>query len=999
MTSIRIDLDAAADGSGGEGNSLRKDTFTRVLVKLLQPIPSAGETKGDQYTRPPVLDVMKNRRHDAILVSARRGDGKTTFLTDLLALAERHQSDGTALRNMLSAEYPQNACSLYSLGIIDPTLIENKQNIVIIIIQKIKEAVDRHYEVVSPGEDARYDEFKKHMHVLAGGLTLLDGIGEDAAYGKDWADPDFIMETGLDRAKAASAFEPMFHKYVEKACEFIKRDAFLLAIDDVDTWFERGWPVLEALRKYLATPRLKIVMAGDMSLYSLLVRQRQWKQITREFVEIEAGSAYGETRRRQLEDMVDTLQDQYLIKIAAPENRFDLKPLLFYAQDPGVTLLSSRKISKEIAELDFMRDYARLILALTAREDRDTVRSILLRLPLRSTLQVLSGAWRLVTDEAGGSDARSRQAALDALRYVASTWLTRLDLDGSALRDAGPTRIFGILAHWMTKQNLWSTMPRFHPDDSDDGRNLVTIYVAGTLVEIFRANPASMIDYWIRMCTIREYADSNLITALNVVAMMQHLRVGTNEKTLQFASRLASWEASGSGSGGRQLTRGTRLSSASVPAKRLQEPASVQYELYGIRGTDSEKEVLFNVLTKGAGDDRKALMDAISPPLRGYHRALEKAQWSYASLGTPLGITWSLANSLQSLRQQLDPDAIMVLGLGAMQVVSGQQSENGVYSFLRILASVAEVFELGGTEHSSAGEIEALLARHAQIRSYPSPNATQADALDDGEVSEEESQSLASLDRRVDDQAPIADQLAVWLASIEPNRTRMALAPVTLARIWTRFTYASSSILAKLQHLRSRYLGVLMHRTIIAFLHAVGAESLRASGETLGTKMVDNPIETAEPFAALLERIAGIKSEDRKKYDTYFLMFEALFTCPLWGYFLARSDDYLYPQTSRSFKTKDVFDIYRDWIQKQTGSEPVFKVKLSNPKESDKDAEFDGLYFLLNTLQLQGQKPTRSEETTSKSAVTLALQKLGAEVADPVAKASVLKRRRPLRRT
>lgn len=980
MPPIKVDLDAVASGSGGGGNSIREDAFRKVLTKLVQPISKPEGSPDPRSRRPANLDVIPNRRHDAILVSARRGDGKTTFLTDILTTVQKAQGDTDILRVILGDKYPKEACNLYSLGIIDPTLVENKQNIVVLIIEKIKSAVDRYYQVVTPGSETTYQDFKRKLRELASGLNLLDGIGEDAAYGKDWADPDYILDAGLDRASAAGAFERSLHDYVAKACEFVKCDAFLLAIDDVDTWFERGWPVLEAMRKYLATPRLKIIMAGDINLYSLLVRQRQWKQITKEFVDIEAQSADGYGRRRQVERMVDTLQDQYLIKIAPLENRIDLKPLIYYINPGPIEFYASRSDTKPIPDSLLLKYYAERLCALVSKEDADPIREVLLRLPLRSGLQALAGAWRLIS-ASSADDPDARQSALDSLRYVASTWMMGMDLDATAVRDAGPDRIFGILTEWMSTHDLWSTMPRFQPEGSDDGRNLVVILLAATLVDQFRSNASVMIDYWIRICTLREYVDTAEVNKAEIEVLSRHLKVGANETTQQFASRLASWEAGGGAAGGRQLTRGIRLSGSSVPATRLREPGPTQSELYGIEGSDSQKQVFAQTIsdTKGRDSGRSTLLDALAPPLRGFHLELSNVGWNYGRLANKrTGIAGTLANSLESLRAQLDPDAATVLGLGAMQVTSPQQSENGIFSFLRILAAIGELIDLSRGGPVTEEAVAALLARLSQVRSYPAPSPAQADGQEPSASDDDGDTEEPTTDEPARGEESLARVLAAWLNSVSPDEMRrMALAPVTLARIWTRFTYAFASIRLKLQHLRTRYLGVLMHRTVIAFLHAVGVESLRASGQALGAKMVDNPIESSEPFLSLLKKIADLSSDDELSTHDHLLWFKFLFSCPLWDYFLAHSNEEIYGTSARAKTTHQVYDLYREYFEERCQSDGKIRVLLTDSTKASVVANFNNLYYALNSIQIQGQKSSLAADRSS--AVASVLQELGAE--------------------
>ncbi|MCD8079453.1 MAG: hypothetical protein LUF04_03295 [Bacteroides sp.] len=50
-----------------------------------------------------------------------------------------------------------------------------------------------------------------------------------------------------------------------------------MAFDDVDTDFAKGWPVMETIRKYLTSPQLITILSGDINLYTLLIRKKQWE--------------------------------------------------------------------------------------------------------------------------------------------------------------------------------------------------------------------------------------------------------------------------------------------------------------------------------------------------------------------------------------------------------------------------------------------------------------------------------------------------------------------------------------------------------------------------------------------------------------------------------------------------------------------------------------------------------------------------------------------------
>jgi hypothetical protein len=995
MEPITIDLDAV--GAGAHGQSIRRDALERVLTKLVAKPETSPEQDDRRRLRPLTLDVMSHRRHDAIMVSARRGDGKTTFLTAILRLIQDVQTGrDTFARHLPDGQASDKICSLYSLGIIDPTLIETKQNIVIIIIEKIKIAVDRAHELHSQDDKGGYDDFKKMLYELASGLTLLDGIGDEALYGKDWADPDYILDKGLDRARSAGAFERAFHRYVAQACKFVGIDAFVLAIDDVDTSFERGWPVLESLRKYLATPQLKVILAGDIKLYNLLTRQQQWKQMTPGFLDAEGKFSNEDSYFNRIIPMIDTLQDQYLVKIVAPENRVDLRPLVHYAEQPGIEFKSSMSGGSTKREKEFLNDYSERLLAIRDTDDRALIRMTLLRLPLRSSLQALAGAWGLVNPTMGleTENVQVRLRALDALRHVASTRLMNLDLDENELRDPDPDRIFGVLSLWMTNKDSWLSMARLHPEGDDEDHDLSSLFLASAMVELFRRRPRAMVDYWLRICTIREKIDrgeawqpqaqnemptpsQNMLREL-----LDHLRATANERSMQFVSRLASWEVGG----GSQIARDIRISGATVPAtSRLREVNAVALELYGLNVQAFDRQTFTEVANGSSQEHKDRLQGALPAPLRGYHKALMTAGWPYSSgPGTEAGFIVTFANSLESLKAGLTGSAAAIAMLPASRVTSGQQAENGNYSLLRLIAFLGDVLNLAPTV-ATAGPpsgMQELLDRSSFLQSYPVPStSTAAVPSADQEDSTDDSEDPDGADR--DDTVPaeagsIVELLRGWLKTAYEPSVLPPVAPITLARIWTRFSNAILSIRHELRHTRTRYLGILMHRAIIAFMHAIGVEILRAAGHSLPAKIVDNPIKSGGPFLSLLNHIEALQQSNTISISD-LRFFYTIFSFPVWGYFLARRDEDI-TGTVRSSPTDAIFKKYEATLSKFASPPPSYEVTFRH-RDGQIAATFDGLFFLLNTVQLQGQHSYRDQRVAAGLKLSDELARLKGELA------------------
>lgn len=950
---IFLDLRPGRDGGANEAGGFIQLDAEQQLIKLLTDteIPSAsGKLPG-------VANIIPHRRHDAVFVNARRGAGKTTFLIKVL---ERFEAEGVPTAS---------GRSLRPLGIIDPTLIETKQHIVVVVIDRIRAVVDEHKRSGVRSGAETYEAFQQSLRRLARGLGMLDGIGKDAFYGREWADSEFVLDQGLEDARAAVVFEQAFHEYIQRACEFLDIHSFVLAIDDIDTWFERGWPVLEAVRKYLTSPRLQIVLSGDLELYSLLVRASQWKQMGKDFLAAEQWQerpgSHG--RMASLTRKVDELQDQYLIKVLKPERRIDLPPLFRFKDRLRLRLSDANPVDAEF----FAKHFCEQVLGLRAPAERREVLDLLLRLPTRSALQIMLAAAAVV--ETPDKDTRGR--AIDGLRYVAWTDLLNLQLSPGDTQALAPRMLPSLLARWFTEAELWRTLPRFHPETLEVGYGLPAIFGAALSVESFRADPSQMLVYWLKISTIREMLDGNLVSEEESRApaegrtlknLIGHLNLLTFESSLQTVSRLAAWELVLK----RQVKPGVYFSVVSVPLDRVRERNVAAWDLYG-QPYKQGRAAAGSQLKSFVRDILDDVNDALPAPLRGFHRKLAEVGWEFPKRDA--GFEGGFANAVTTLKHRISGPAKFVVEVPALQILSGQQKYQGGYSFLRLIATVAELLEPVEAEESADAlreRIRTVLSTAGLLRSYPTPGtdtddeietrtasrggraAAQSAADDDGDDDSNDDGDVGDGGDGNDLEALVAALEAWvrhWLAiQITP------LAPLVLSRIWARFNYAHRSIRQRLKHLESRYLGVFMFRSLVAFLHAVLIESVRATGGLASSNANNNPITAPEPFVYLLREVGELGNDDVPKWGSRELeLFEALFTCPLWTYFLPREPDIVWKRERDANKV--IYDAYRQRRKAhKLADDATFAKVVYRPDGGETKVEFDGLYDLLNTVQMQG---------------------------------------------
>jgi len=297
-------------------NVIHKDAFERVEALINQNLEKAKS-----------YEPCKNfeRVHNTITINGERGAGKTSFM---LSIKKKYENDN----------------NVEVLDILDPTLISTKQHVFILLISMIEKKVNEKFN--DKCRENRYGEeykkWKESLEKLAKGLNQLDGVGKNPYVDDLWDDSALVLAKGLSMAKAGLDLERKFHKFVYESLKILSDDkdnqkkAFLLFIDDIDTDFSKGWDVLEVLRKYITTPQIIPIMAGNFELYDALVRNEKSKlfknliNIDKDLGFINTRFNYNSLKSIYYKNQIDELTQQYLIKIMQPIHIINLHKLYYY---------------------------------------------------------------------------------------------------------------------------------------------------------------------------------------------------------------------------------------------------------------------------------------------------------------------------------------------------------------------------------------------------------------------------------------------------------------------------------------------------------------------------------------------------------------------------------------------------------------------------------------------------------------------------------------------
>lgn len=239
-------------------------------------------------------------------INGSRGSGKTTHLRALQRSLCRRTEQGV-----------EGKIRIEHLACIDPTELSEKENFFVYIISFIQKLMDKHRNNYM--DDNRYEHvcaLKKGINKLIKGLA---GLMYHPGSMENMGEAQFYVQESLEGGVSSADLKEQFALMVEKMCELVQADALLVTVDDADMNFNKCRDVFETVRKYLLDKRMVFVFAGDLRLYSQVVRGMQMQHFG------EMALRYDTQRARQRQQLLDDLEEQYIMKLFPISNRMRLR--------------------------------------------------------------------------------------------------------------------------------------------------------------------------------------------------------------------------------------------------------------------------------------------------------------------------------------------------------------------------------------------------------------------------------------------------------------------------------------------------------------------------------------------------------------------------------------------------------------------------------------------------------------------------------------------------
>jgi len=416
------------------------------------------------------------RVHNAIIIDGERGTGKTSFILSM----QNYIKSSTQYNNKIEV-----------LDIIDPTLIETKENVLITVIASIKEKIHKKVKLSNVENDYYLSNWKSSLKKLSTGLSLLDGVGINEYEDRLWNDPALVLEEGLNRAKHGGSLERDLHNYLIESLNILEKDAFLLTFDDIDTSADRGKPILEIIRKYFTSPKLITVILGDMKIYTLISREIQWEKLNPQYTNKYNNEFINEKYKREIE----ILSEQYLLKILKPENRISLKSIKKKKKTLAIKYENStdEKISKFLEKFieDVFFEY---------RKDKQIVYlDLFLSMPIRTLLQVMRAYNKSLISKNHKNLLRSLS---DIFLETLLTYKGLVDLLKVLLTNRNDS--VSKLSLFLLENDLIENEFRLYPEYENNNKNIMLAILNAYTSYDLQQNPHKIFEFFIKICLPRE---------------------------------------------------------------------------------------------------------------------------------------------------------------------------------------------------------------------------------------------------------------------------------------------------------------------------------------------------------------------------------------------------------------------------------------------------------------------------------------------------------------
>lgn len=486
--SIIINLDRLESTEvRGRGELIFREQFEELVKKISRKAAQNIQLLEDTENSHPAAkktDDINRGVPTCFFIDGPRGSGKSTLMRSVRDALVK----GTALQ---PGGY---SGGLYPLADVDPTELGKGENFFLFLLGRIYKLLEENFNK----RDSNDDEVEKirlamdDLRKMSSGMQLL--MDSDEAL-KRTENPDAFLENCVDRCADSMLLRKRLCALLGKLSQIVRKEIFLVTIDDADLNFSKCEDVLEYIRKYMQSPRLIFLFAGDMQLYSHVVRGMQIKSFN------EQQLRYDISHRKHRATMLDCMESQYLLKLFPADNRIKM-PILGELLNRGKSRLAitfddleSRLNQKNrVSFYYFIRKY---IFPVYGYRTPKIAEALLHTLSLRSILFLMQD-WRQSTLNIPETSEEFVKVVSDCLQRIATSAMVKFNINYTSLDGHNTPDLVNTLINHFSRTKIWKTDLSFSPSGGNADELLLSVYLGAVVT----ATTQKMSEKLLYLCTL-----------------------------------------------------------------------------------------------------------------------------------------------------------------------------------------------------------------------------------------------------------------------------------------------------------------------------------------------------------------------------------------------------------------------------------------------------------------------------------------------------------------
>lgn len=464
------------------------ELVNKVQMEKIMELIEEQVQKSKNFKLPESNKIEKQQHvHNTISIFGNRGAGKTTFLqTSLYLISQKYEKDAVLLK------------------VLDPSLLDCKQHPFISIIASIHELVEEciNKDYLNRGNISKTDKDKydSSYKKLLKGLPFIDGVGSANSY-QDWDDDLYVSMQGMEKAEASNNLIDNFIEYVYDALKVLNKKCFIIPFDDIDTNINKGFEILEVIRKYLITEQIITILTGDLDLYSKLVRKASWESFSKDFLEKECN--YSKRNPDEFSHMINHLENQYLLKVLKPEYRIHLKTIREVIES-GESIIGVYINDSSFADISVCYQYILDKIGFKTENIRVTNQIIYFweGLSIRTQMRLL----KLLSNY---HDERHNDKNNFTHEFINIFWndIKQKSLNAKSLVNDDKYYPVEMMKFLIDTKSL-SDCSDFMPHTNDDILNKALLAISAQFTKQVNKSGFMIFDYWVRVCYMKYVLES-----------------------------------------------------------------------------------------------------------------------------------------------------------------------------------------------------------------------------------------------------------------------------------------------------------------------------------------------------------------------------------------------------------------------------------------------------------------------------------------------------------